>query len=253
LNTLRFAGGTDRGRRRDHNEDAYSIHHGARGGFVVADGLGGHAGGEVASRLACESIDNSLSPILNGISGDMETQSVETAVLNAMGAANETVREEAAKDAMLTGMGCTLLAAVVHTTHATITQVGDCRAYRWHAETLTQLTTDHTVVADMIAQGLLTPEQAQHHPHYHVLERAVGIDATLHADVRTITIQPEDRLLFCSDGLWNMLDDDQLAAILSETKDAEPCVSHLINEANHMGGEDNITVIVIDVIEGGHT
>ncbi len=169
-----------------------------------------------------------------------------------MGTANEIVRDEAKKDVALTGMGCTLLAAIIHTTHATIGQVGDCRAYRWRAGSLTQLTTDHTVVAEMIAKGILSPEQAQHHPYYHVLERAVGIDAKLHADVRTITIQPEDRLLFCSDGLWNMLDDDQLSAILFETKEAEPCVSHLINEANHMGGEDNITVIVIDMIDGGH-
>ena len=252
MNTLRFAGGTDRGRRREHNEDAYSIRHGARGGFVVADGLGGHAGGEIASRLAVDSIDDSLPAILNDTSYDTNTQNVETAVLNAMGKANEIVRDEAKKDAALTGMGCTLLAAVVHTTHVTIGQVGDCRAYQWRAGTLTQLTTDHTVVAGMIAQGILTPERAQYHPQYHVLERALGIDESLRADVRTITIQPEDRLLLCSDGLWNMLDDDQLSAILFEAKEAEPCVSHLINEANHMGGEDNITVIVIDMIEGEH-
>ena len=250
MNALRFAGGTDRGRRREHNEDAYSIRHGARGGFVVADGLGGYAGGEVASQLACESIDNSLPAILNGISHDTETQNVETTVLNAMGRANESVRDEAKKNVALTGMGCTLLAAILHTTHATIGQVGDCRAYRWRTGTLTQLTTDHTVVAEMIAQGILTPERAQYHPHYHVLKRALGIDDELRADVRTIDIQTDDRLLFCSDGLWNMLDDDQLSAILFETKEAEPCVSHLINEANHMGGEDNITVIVIDIIKG---
>lgn len=247
--TLRFAGGTDRGRRREHNEDAYSIHHGARGGFVVADGLGGYAGGEIASRLAVDSIDDSLPAILNGISYDTNTQDVETAVLNAMGKANEVVRDEAKKDVALAGMGCTLLAATLHTTHATIGQVGDCRAYQWRAGILTQLTTDHTVVAEMIAQGILTPERAQYHPEYHVLKCALGIDDELRADVRTITIQPDDRLLFCSDGLWNMLDDDQLSAILFETKEAEPCVSHLINEANHMGGGDNITVIVIDIIK----
>jgi len=215
----------------------------------VADGLGGHAGGEIASQLAVDSIDDSLSAIFN----DTGNRHIETAVLNAMGKANNIVRDKATKDTALTGMGCTLLAAIVHTTHVTIGQVGDCRAYQWRAETLTQLTTDHTVVAGMIAQGLLTPEQAQYHPHYHMLERALGIEATLRADVSTITIQPEDRLLLCSDGLWNMLDDDQLSAILFETKGAEPCVSHLINEANHMGGEDNITVVVIDIIEGTHT
>ncbi len=252
MKTLRFAGGTDRGRRREHNEDAFSILHGARGGFVVADGLGGHVGGEIASQLAVDSIDDSLSIIFNDITHDTETQNVETAVLDAMGKANEIVLGEAKKDAALTGMGCTLLAAILHTTHATIGQVGDCRAYQWRAGTLTQLTTDHTVVAEMIAQGILTPEQAQYHPDYHVLERALGIDEPLRADVRTIDIQTEDRLLFCSDGLWNMLDDDQLSAILFETKEAEPCVSHLINEANPMGGEDNITVIVIDIIEGEH-
>lgn len=253
MNTLRFAGGTDRGRRREHNEDAYSILHGTRGGFVVADGLGGHAGGEVASRLAVDSVDNSLSAILNDMTHDTETRNVETALLNAMDKANEVVRDGARNDAALTGMGCTLLAAIIHTSHTTISQVGDCRAYQWRAGTLTQLTTDHTVVAELIAQGVLTPEQAQYHPHYHVLERALGIDEKPRSDVRTVDVQSGDRLLFCSDGLWNMLDDDQLSAVLFETKDTTSCVSHLISEANHMGGEDNITVIVIDIIEGGQT
>ena len=133
MNTLRFAGGTDCGRRREHNEDAFSVRHGARGGFVVADGLGGHAGGEVASRLAVDSVDNSLSAILNDISHDTDTQNIEKAILNAMDKANEIVRDDATKDTALTGMGCTLLAVIVHTTHATVAQVGDCRAYQWRA------------------------------------------------------------------------------------------------------------------------
>ena len=248
--TLRYAGGTNRGRRREHNEDAYSIHHGAHGGFVVADGLGGHAGGEIASRLAVESIDDTLSAILNDISSTMEVRDIETAILSAMHAANASVRDEATMDTALTDMGCTLLTALIHTSHATIGHVGDCRAYQWHAETLTQLTTDHTVVADMIAKGILTPERAHYHPYFHVLERAIGLDDELCADVHTFDIYSEDRLLFCSDGLWNMLDDDQLSAILSETKEAEPCVSHLIRTANHKGGDDNITVIVIDIMKG---
>ena len=236
--TLRFAGGTDRGRQREHNEDTYSIQYGSRGGFVVADGLGGHVAGEVASQLACGSIDDSLLAILNDLSCDTETWYVETAVLNAMGEANEIVRAEAKKNVALTGMGCTLLAAIFHTSRVTIGQVGDCRAYQWRAGTLRQLTTDHTIVADMS------------HPKHYVLERAVGIMEELRADVRTINIQPKDRLLFCSDGLWNMLDDNQLSAILSEIKEAEPCVLLLVDEANRMGGEDNVTVIVIDIIGG---
>ncbi len=246
---VHYAGKTDRGLRREHNEDAYSVRHGTLGGFVVADGLGGHAGGEIASQLAVESIDESLLEILKDLSRETETEELETSVLKAMGKANDLVRDRAKKDAALTGMGCTLLTAIVYESRATIAQVGDCRAYMWTAETLTQLTTDHTVVADMIAKGTLDPEQAQHHPYFHVLERAVGIETDVRADVRTIDIHAGDRLLLCSDGLWNMLDDDQLSAILSEREDTERCVTHLISEANHMGGEDNITVVLVDIGE----
>ena len=250
MTTLRFAGGTNRGRCREHNEDAYSMCHSARGGFVVADGMGGHAGGAVASQLAVESIDDSFSVILADISGDTEPHYIQTSILNAMGKANTIIRHKAANDSTLNGMGCTLLTAIVHASYVTIGHVGDCRAYQWRTGTIKQLTTDHTVIANMVAQGIVTPDQARHSPYHHVLNRAIGITKELSADVQTVNIQPEDRLLLCSDGLWNMLNDDQLSTILSTIKVSESCAAHLINEANRMGGKDNITVIVIDILYG---
>ena len=173
-------------------------------------------------------------------------------ILEEMNKANAMILDHATKDSALKGMGCTLLAAMIDNSHATISQVGDCRGYLWRERSLTQVTTDHSIVARMIAEGTLTPEKAEYHPDYHVLECAIGVREELGADVRTVNIQPDDRLLFCSNGLWNMIIDKQIAAILSENNGAESCVTHLITEANHMAGEDNITVVVVDIIEREH-
>lgn len=271
----RFAGMTDRGQVREHNEDALSLRHGASGAFVVADGLGGHNGGEVASQLAVECLEDELEELLNTLAEDQDVYSslfnprcsIETRLREAVLQTNATVFAIAERDARLRGMGCTLLVALIHGEQTVIAHVGDVRAYLWRSgvhishsnpnqtfrryqsSQLTQLTTDHTEVARLLAKGLLSPEEALHYPFRHRVERALGLYQNLVVDVQSVSVGSGDRLLFCSDGLWNMLNDTQLATILAEEGEVDACVKRLVREANNAGGEDNITTIVVDMIE----
>lgn len=228
-----FGSRTDIGCLRDHNEDSLVV---TPPLFAVADGMGGHAAGEVASEIAVRVLSE-LAP---------DHPDVE-ALGRAIEEANRAVIQAAREGRGRQGMGTTMTAAMLEGERLVIAQVGDSRAYLLHQGKLQQLTRDHSLMADMIEAGQLTPEEARTHPQRSVITRALGSDAHLHPDIYEINVETGDRLLICSDGLSGMIFDDQIENTLRRVQDPQRCASQLVNEAIAAGGHDNVTVIVADV------
>ena len=228
-----FGSRTDVGCVRDHNEDSLVV---APPLFAVADGMGGHAAGEVASEIAVNVLAE-LAP------KDLDGAALEHAVEEAN---HEIIR--AARDGRgREGMGTTLTACMLENERLVIAQVGDSRAYLLHHGKLQQLTRDHSLMADMIEAGQLTPEEARHHPQRSVITRALGSDPNTRPDMYEINVETGDRLLVCSDGLSSMIEDEQIEAVMRRVPDPQRCASQLVNEAIAAGGHDNVTVIVSNV------
>ena len=228
-----FGSRTDVGCVRDHNEDSLVV---APPLFAVADGMGGHAAGEVASEIAVNVLAE-LAP------KDLDGAALEHAVEEAN---HEIIR--AARDGRgREGMGTTLTACMLENERLIIAQVGDSRAYLLHHGKLQQLTRDHSLMADMIEAGQLTPEEARHHPQRSVITRALGSDPNTRPDMYEINVETGDRLLVCSDGLSSMIEDEQIEAVMRRVPDPQRCASQLANEAIAAGGHDNVTVIVSNV------
>lgn len=204
--------------------------------FAVADGMGGHASGDVASALAIEVLESELK----------RSDSISDAVHSA----NKAIFQRAAKDPDLTGMGTTLTAMWADETSAHIAHVGDSRAYLLRDGQLTRLTTDHTVVNRLVQQGRILPEDADRHPQRSYLERALGVDPEVEVDVHMLDMAPGDRVLLCSDGLFGMIDDDLIQSVLEEESHPQRAAERLCEEAVHAGGNDNVTTVVIDFPAG---
>ena len=227
-----FGSRTDVGCQRERNEDSLVV---SPPLFAVADGMGGHKAGDVASEVAVNTLA-ALAPTIPDI--DLLGRAVESA--------NHAVITESQKTGH-EGMGTTITACVVHEDKLAIAHVGDSRAYLLHAGKLQQLTRDHSWVADMVEQGRLTPEEARVHPNRSVITRALGSDPNMQPDLYDITASEGDRLLLCSDGLTGMVDDGSIQALLARIRDPQRCAAALVNEAIANGGADNITVIVVDI------
>ena len=228
-----FGSRTDIGCLRDHNEDSLVV---TPPLFAVADGMGGHAAGEVASEIAVRVLSE-LAP--EHPDGEALGRAIEEA--------NRAVIQAAREGRGRQGMGTTMTAAMLEGERLVIAKVGDSRAYLLHQGKLQQLTRDHSLMADMIEAGQLTPEEARTHPQRSVITRALGSDAHLHPDIYEINVETGDRLLICSDGLSGMIFDDQIENTLRRVQDPQRCASQLVNEAIAAGGHDNVTVIVADV------
>ena len=228
-----FGSRTDVGCVRDHNEDSLIVRPPL---FVVADGMGGHAAGEVASEIAVQVISE-LAPA----APDAE------ALGRAVEAANEAIIDAAHEGRGRQGMGTTVTAAMLQGERLVIAQVGDSRAYLLHQGALQQLTRDHSLVADMIEAGELTREEARTHPERSMITRALGSVPGTRPDLYEINVETGDRLLLCSDGLTTMLHDDEIEEILARSHDPQRAAAQLVNEAIAAGGYDNVTVVVADV------
>lgn len=235
LITINAAGATDRGRVRPANEDAFAI---APPIYVVADGMGGHRGGEVAARLAVTTITLRESE-LAAADGD--------ALAAALREANRIILDAAGEDDALRGMATTCTAALVRGRVARIAHVGDSRGYLFRDGRLAQLTEDHSVVAQLVREGYLSPEEAAHHPRRNVILRALGHLPDLEVDSVEVVLDAGDRILLCSDGLTNELDDGAIEAVLAVDADPQAAADRLVGLANSAGGADNVTVVVIDV------
>jgi serine/threonine protein phosphatase PrpC len=227
------AGLTDTGLTRSGNEDALLLEPPL---YAVADGMGGHRAGEIASRVALEEL-------LAGAPARLDAKALGRAVR----AANRAVIAAAAKSRTRTGMGTTLTAAMVDGARDASAHVGDSRAYLLHGGRLERLTDDHSMVGDLIREGTLSEEEARFHPQRSVITRALGSDPNMLADVFEVEGAPGDRLLLATDGLTGMLADEYICEILTAEKDPERAVQTLVDAANRAGGYDNITVAVVDL------
>jgi serine/threonine protein phosphatase PrpC len=231
---------SDVGRHREGNED--SLYAGTVV-FAVADGMGGHQAGEVASETA-------LRPIAALDGTEFPTaEEAQDALVEAVVAANASVVEQAMSDPSLRGMGTTLTAVLVREGHLHIAHVGDSRAYLLRgARDMTQLTTDHTLVEQLIRDGRLARSEAAVHPQRSVITRAIGVDRQVKVDsLPPLLLQPGDQMLLCSDGLTGPVDDQRIAEILVGTPDGAEACQSLIDAANAAGGPDNITVVLLRV------
>ena len=231
----RHAGLSHPGRRRRRNEDAFVV---SPPLFAVADGMGGAKAGEIASRLAAAAV--------------REEGSDGVDVAELIQEANRRVFERARDDASASGMGTTMTVALVEDDHVTIGHVGDSRAYRLRDGGLEQLTEDHSLVAELVRSGKLSPEEAETHPQRSVITRALGTDADVDVDTFSVEVAPGDVFMLCSDGLTTMVGDDRIVDVVARHRDdLERAAKELIADANRSGGEDNVTIVFFEIVEHG--
>jgi PPM family protein phosphatase len=248
---FRASGLTDVGRARKHNEDCYEIDRDSRL-FVVADGMGGHSHGEVASRIAVDAIREFVqrgSADGHAVESIPQLRDHSNRLRNAVRVAHDEVLRAIHEDAALHGMGTTVVGLLVEDETAALAHVGDSRAYRIRNGELELLTQDHTWVHEQVRAGYLSEEQARHHPLKNVVTRALGSEKEVLVDLQEIEVSPGDVYLICSDGLTTMLDDNDIHRIVSQGRSLDDTCRELIAEANSRGGLDNVTVILVAVEE----
>lgn len=230
---MRVGSKTDKGRVREQNEDAFGYKEQL---FVVADGMGGHQAGEIASAIVVETI-------LAMTFTDRIDLELEKAILKA----NDAILEEVSRRPELSGMGTTVVSMVVEAPTIYIAHVGDSRIYRLHEGQLCQLTYDHSLVAELVKTGEITESEARHHPQRNILTQALGSRGELKIDFGQIEWVAGDKYLLCSDGLSGMLDEKAIQEILQLDEEPQHLAEMLVSMANDHGGSDNITVIVVEV------
>ena len=236
---MKFATGasTHTGLVRANNEDAFLVDS-AHQLYAVADGIGGHRGGEVASRTAIEALRAAIA------SGRPVNEAITRA--------NTAVLERAAGDSELTGMGTTMTALVVAgADQVLVGHVGDSRAYLLHEGVLRRITDDHSLVEELVREGRLTPEQAESHPQRNLVTRALGVDPEVEVDLYTLEVIPGDRVVICSDGLTTMVRERDIERLARSEADPQRAADLLVDAANRAGGEDNTSVVIVDVVEVG--
>lgn len=230
---ISFGSRTDIGYVRDHNEDSLII---IPPLFAVADGMGGHEAGEIASEITVNTLAE-LAP--SHLDAEGLTAAVEAANYNVMKAPRQGIGRD--------GMGTTLTAAMLEGERLLIAQVGDSRAYLLHKGHLQQITRDHSLMADLIEAGQITPEEARVHPNRSVITRAIGSDIHMRPDIYELNVDAGDRILLCSDGLSSMISNNAIESIMRRQSDAQHCADELVTAALEDGGADNVTVVVADV------
>ncbi len=240
---MQFYSVSDRGKQRFNNEDCcvakkigdYTV-------LILADGMGGHSGGEIASSEAIEAV---LSVLQERFCRPLIPAQIFSILSSSLESANECIYNLSLSDASLDGMGTTIDICVIYDNSAYIAHIGDSRVYHITPEgKINRLTKDHSLMEYMIEKGELTPEQAQHHPQKNVITRALGTSPKAQEDNVILKLSEGDRLLLCSDGLTNMLSEKDICNVVLESPDPENAANELIRRANDAGGDDNITVIV---------
>ena len=240
---MRIVAKTDKGNVRDSNQDAYAV-----GEFsdevvwsVVCDGMGGAAGGNIASALAVKVISDKINASYRN---QMRDSSIKNMLDSALTAANIEVFDFDEAQPDLRGMGTTVVCAIVRDNQAYIVHAGDSRAYVINNGNIRQITTDHSMVQDLLLRGKITPEEAEHHPNKNIITRAVGVNKAIEIDFEQIDLEDDDTLLICTDGLSNYVSNDEMLELMSDGKHYA-FADRLVKKANENGGGDNITVVVI--------
>ncbi|MBN1203669.1 MAG: Stp1/IreP family PP2C-type Ser/Thr phosphatase [Myxococcaceae bacterium] len=246
------AGLTDVGRKRNHNEDSFLIDDELQL-YVVADGMGGHAGGGTASRIAVETIDKELRRARDGRDNpfvsmpNLQDALIPEALRSAVERACMAIYTAAQEDPRLSGMGTTVISLVVKDDQAFFAHVGDSRAYLIRGELIQQISEDHSLVNEQIKAGMITPEEAKHSRYKNIITRSVGFEEEVQVDVMGVITEPDDIFLLCSDGLANMLEDREIHELVRAAPSLQEMPKRLVDMANERGGDDNITVIVVQV------
>ncbi|OGS46581.1 MAG: hypothetical protein A2539_01575 [Elusimicrobia bacterium RIFOXYD2_FULL_34_15] len=249
-------GKTDQGLVRENNEDNFSVSE-IINLFLVADGMGGHASGQVASKMAVDIIKEQMehgfkSNIIENYPVSMLPTKSKYAnyLVNCLNIANNAIFEASQKYPQNSGMGTTIVAALIAEDNLIVAHVGDSRLYLIRDNDINPLTTDHSVVMEQVRKGLITMEQASKSDIQNILTRALGIDKTVNADVTEMPLNNNDYVLLCSDGLLRMIPDSQILKTIEEYKEPNLICEKLVSLANDAGGKDNITVVVANIKKG---
>lgn len=230
---------TDKGIKRANNQDFIYVGHNI---FIVADGMGGHSAGEVASQLAVKKITENLEKKLKNV---QEDEQVMTLIREAIFYGNRKLREYAKIHTACADMGTTIVACVILLSKAFIANIGDSRAYLIRGGSIYQVTKDHSLVSEMLDRGQISSEEARVHPQKNIITRALGTDETVEIDFYMIDLIPDDILLLCSDGLTTVLEDAEILEIITSSTHYEEALNQLVNKVNELGGPDNISIIII--------
>jgi len=240
--SIKGNGCTDIGNSRPLNEDYFKI---CDYLFVLADGIGGHNAGEIASKLA---VDNIIDIINNNLIKNLDDKNYQEIIKNAINKTNEIVYKESLKKNELNGMGTTIVLALYQKPNIIhIANVGDSRAYLFRNGKLDLLTRDHSVTASMLRDGTIKKEEAYNHPYRHHLTQSIGTNDKLNVYTNFIEIIPEDKILLCSDGLWDVLTDKQIVDIIKKNNSPKKICQDLISQANNLKSQDNISSIIINI------
>ena len=251
---IRYAAKTDVGMKRTHNEDYFSLLEEDQL-FLVADGMGGHASGEVASKLATESIQEFFArskddDVTWPYKMDRHLSYVENRLVVGVKLANQRIFEAALKDLRLKGMGTTIVGGQIVGDKLYIAHVGDSRCYRIRGRQIQQMTRDHSLLEDYKdAKPGMSEEEQKKFPHKNVITRALGMRETVQVDVHAQDIQDRDVYVFCSDGLSGMIEDEAIVKVVTAAPNLEQAVAELVEAANQAGGTDNVTVLALQCLD----
>jgi len=240
---MRYTSSTDTGLVRKNNEDFHAVLTvGQDAVFAIADGMGGHAVGELASRTAVQYV---LSSLPRELETATSKKSLEDVLHLMVEKANVQVYLESLNNKEYKGMGTTLTIAVLRDWRLYLSHIGDCRVYLLHGSALNRLTVDHTLVQELVDSGSITEEEALSHPKRHVLLKSLGVNEYMSPDTYSFDISEGDLILMCTDGLYGYIEEEEIRSILRHHKDLGACAKQLIDAANCAGGKDNVTVILI--------
>lgn len=231
---MKIGAKTDKGKVREQNEDAYGYHDNL---FVLADGMGGHRAGEIASAIAVQTVLNM----------DLNTTSTDLAIKEAVYKANQAILNAVAQNPDQFGMGTTIAVLYIFENQAYFTHIGDSRIYRYSGGALQQLTDDHSLVAELVRSGSLTEAEAKSHPQRNILTHALGTEEIRELEINQVPALGGDKFLLCSDGLNGLLEEKCILEELSASDEPQVIVDRLVSLANDAGGTDNITTILIEI------
>jgi len=253
-NKLVFAAKTDTGRVREHNEDAISSNHDI-GLMVLADGMGGYAAGEVASGIAVKTVHDLTTEacnreVRNDRHDDTGLMRQTTVLRDAISRANKIIHQTAQSQESCNGMGTTIVAGMFHDNRVSVAHVGDSRMYRLRNNTLERITMDHSLLQELVDRGFYSRQEAERSTNKNYVTRALGVDNVVQVEVQELQVEPGDLYLLCSDGLSDMVDDEEIHLTISTfSANLETIAEQLVKLSNEHGGKDNISVMLIQVLE----